>query len=78
MTLSQEDGQLYYKLWLPLLDSVNKKYRIISKMKSMAMAKSLDPADVKEVAYQLWYDVTIIDDYLKENEDFPEEHKEII
>ena len=27
MTLSQEDGQLYYKLWLPLLDYVNKKYR---------------------------------------------------
>ena len=23
MTLSKEDGQLYYKLWLPLLDYVN-------------------------------------------------------
>lgn len=78
MTLTQEDGQLYYKLWLPLLDFVNKKYRINSKMKSIAMAKSLDPVDVKEVADKLWSDVTIIDDYMKENEDLPEDHKEII
>ena len=33
---------------------------------------------VGEVANKLWSDVTIIDDYLKENEDIPEEHKEII
>ena len=78
MTLSQEDGQLYYKLWLPLLDYVNKKYRINSKMKSIATAKSLNPADVKEVANKLWSEVTVIDDYLKENEDLSEEHKEIV
>ena len=53
MNLSQEDGQLYYKLWLPLLDFVNKKYGINSKMKSIATAKNLDPADVKEVANKL-------------------------
>ena len=78
MTLSHEDGQLYYKLWLPLLDYVNKKYRINSKMKSIATAKSLNPADVKEVANKLWSEVTIIDDYLKENEGLSEEHKEIV
>ena len=78
MTLSQEDGQLYYKLWLPLLDFVNKEYLINSKLKSIATAKSLNPAEVKEVANKLWSDVTIIDEYLKENEDLPEEHKEIV
>ena len=50
MTLSQEDGQLYYKLWLPLLDYVNKKYRVNRKLKSIATAKELDPAEVKKVA----------------------------
>ena len=35
MTLSQEDGELYYKLWLPLLDYVNKKYRVNRKLKSI-------------------------------------------
>ena len=66
MTLSQEDGQLYYKLWLPLLDYVNKKYRVNRKLKSIATAKALDPAEVKKVADKLWSDVAIIDDYLKE------------
>lgn len=32
MTLSREDGQLYYKLWLPLLDYVNKKYRVTGRL----------------------------------------------
>ena len=78
MTLSQEDGQLYYKLWMPLLDYVNKKYRVNRKLKSMATAKSLDPVEVKKVANRLWDDVTIIDDYLRENEKLPEDHKEIV
>ena len=78
MTLSQEDGQLYYKLWLPLLDFVNKKYRINNKMKSIATAKNLNPKDVKEVANKLWSDVTIIDDYLNEKADLTDDHREII
>ena len=53
MTLSQEDGQLYYRLWLPLLDFVNRKHRVIPKLKSIAMAKELDPAAMKEVANKL-------------------------
>ena len=78
MTLSQEDGQLYYRLWLPLLDYVNRKYRVNRKLKSIATAKELDLADVKEAANKMWSDVTIIDDYLKETPDLPDEHREII
>ena len=78
MTLSREDGQLYYKLWLPMLDFVNRKYRINRKLKSIATAKELDPAEVKKIANKLWSDVTIIDDYLNENPDLPDDHKEII
>ena len=78
MTLSPEDGQLYYGLWFPLLDFVNRKYRVSRRLKSIATAKSLNLADVKEVTNKLWSDVTIIDDYLKENEDLPEEHREIV
>ncbi len=78
MTLSQEDGQLYYKLWLPLLDFVNGKYHVNRKLKNIATAKELDPAEVKKVANKLWSDVTIIEDYLKECIDLSEEHKEIV
>ena len=78
MTLSQEDGQLYYKLWLPLLDFVNRKYRVSRKLKSIATAKELDPTEIKKVANRLWSDVTIIDDYLKERGDLPEEYRKLI
>ena len=78
MTLSLEDGQLYYRLWRPLLDFVNEKHRVNSKLKNIATAKGVEPADVKEVANKLWDDVSIIDDYLKQSTDLSEEHKEII
>lgn len=77
-TLTQEDGQLFYKLWFPLLDFVNKKYQINKRLKSMATAKSLDPKEVKEVANRLWDNVQVIDAYLDENEQLPEEHRAII
>ncbi len=80
MILSPEDGQLYYELWLPLLDYVNGKYRVSSKLNNIATAKELDPTEVKKVANKLWSDVAIIDEYLdmKECADMTEEHKEII
>jgi hypothetical protein len=61
-----------------MLDFVNRKYRINRKLKSIATAKELDPADVKKIANKLWSDVTIIDDYLTENPDLPDDHREII
>jgi hypothetical protein len=54
MTLSTEDGQLYYKLWLPLLDYVNEKYKVNEKLTKIAEAKSLNPNEVKAVADRLW------------------------
>lgn len=78
MTLSPEDGQLFYRLWLPLLDYVNERHHVCPDLKNMASAQSLNPADVKKVADRLWSDTAIIDDYLKENGGLPEEHREII
>ena len=66
MKLSEEDGKLYYKLWLPLLDYVNKKYGIRKDVKEMANAASLNPEDVKAVANKMYGDVTVIDEYLTE------------
>lgn len=67
MTLSQEDGKLFYKLWLPLLDYVNSKCNI-NDLRNIAVAKELDPQKVKEVANYLWSNVDIIDEYLNDNE----------
>lgn len=79
MKLSKEDGQLFYKLWLPLLDYVNRKYRINRGMKKMGGEKKLDSAAAKQIADRLWDDVSVIDEYLAEYaDDMPEDHKNII
>lgn len=79
MTLSKEDGHLYYELWFPLLNYVNEKYGINPKLKKMANAKKLNPNDVKEIADKLWDDVSIIDEYLELYSGYlPEGHKDII
>lgn len=78
MTLSTEDGQLYYKLWLPLLDYVNEKYKVNEKLAKIAEAKHLNPNEVKAVADKLWDNVTVIDDYLSGRDDMPQGHKAIV
>lgn len=78
MTLSTEDGQLYYKLWRPLLDYVNEKYKVNEKLVNIAEAKNMNPNEIKVVADKLWDDVTVIDDYLSSRGDMPQEHKAIV
>jgi phage gp36-like protein len=68
MTLTEEDGRLFYELWFPLLDYVNKKKKVNKGLKDMAHAKELDPMDVREIADVLWDDVAIIDEYLMKRE----------
>lgn len=62
MKLSDKDGQLFYELWLPLLNYVNKKYKVNKKLKNIVGAKSLEPAEVKKIANKLWDNVEIIDE----------------
>lgn len=79
MTLSKEDGELYYKLWLPLLDYVNQKYGINTGIKQMTGPEKVNPSDVKEIADKLWNDVSVIDEYLAEHAaGITGEHREII
>lgn len=78
MTLSREDGELFYKLWFPLLDFVNQKYHVSSHLDCIATAKVLDPLKVKRVANQLWEEVEIIDLYLEKNPEISENDRAII
>ena len=78
MTLSKEDGQLYYKLWLPLLNYVNQKYKVRKEMGEMASASNLNPEDVKAVANRMYEDLTVIDEYLSLHSELSEEHQKII
>ena len=78
LTLSNEDGQLFYELWKPLLDFVNKKYRVTNKLQNIAEGRGLDPTEVMKIADKLWSNVEVIDEYVQDNTNLPEEHQEII
>lgn len=78
MMLSKEDGQLYYELLFPLLDYVNKKYRVRRKIKKMENVPSMALGDIKAVANRLYENVTVIDEYLSAHDEIPEENKKII
>lgn len=78
MILSEKDGELFYELWLPLLDYCNQNYGGKKNVKKMSEEKELDPQEVKVAADMVWEDVSIIDEYLKCHKDMPDEHQKII
>lgn len=78
MTLSKEDGKLFYALWLPLLDFVNEKYEVRKEIGKMEGAGNLNLEDVKAVSDKLCDEISVIDEYLQKHKEFPEEHKSII
>ena len=78
MRLSEEDGKHFYDLWLPLLDYVNEKRGVNSKLRDIRLADYLDPNETKEVADVLWTNIGLIDEYLSEIEDMSDRDKELI
>lgn len=75
--LSREDAELFYKLFFPLLDFVNKKFKINSEIGDIYFGKRIDFRNAKEIADRLWKNTALIDEYLSKN-DLSEEHKNIV
>ena len=76
--LSDEDADLFYKLWLPLLDYVNAR-NSINNMPPGKPKEERDTEKVKQVVDALWADVSVIDEYLaSESTVLPPEHQSII
>ena len=76
MKLSADNAKLFYQLWLPLLNYVNRNYHILVNEIDFTKGK-IDLQDAAEVSHFLRERTWIIDDYLNEA-DLPEEHKEIL
>ena len=75
-TLSESDGNLFYKLFLPMLDYVNDRFQIVSGLHDIAGAKSLELSKVKKIADRIWQDTELIDEYAA-NRELPGDHKEM-
>lgn len=78
MKLSDENGKRFYDLWLPLLDYVNGKRGVNSKLRDIGLDDHLDPNEVKEVSDALWADVNLIDEYLSCVRDLSDDDRELI
>ena len=66
MTLEKQDAELFYQLWFPLLDFVNKKYKICPQIKEINQGQGIAPSDAKAIANYLWSHTEVLREYLAE------------
>lgn len=77
--LCKSAADLYYKLYLALLDYTNKKQGICKKLKKIYKQEGLDAKELKPINDYLWEHKEIIDEFVKKNDcNFNEEELEII
>lgn len=77
MTLEKQDAELFYQLWFPLLDFVNKKYKICPQIKEINQSQGIAPSDAKAIANYLWSHTEMLREYLAEAQ-LPEEQAQIV
>lgn len=76
--LPEEDGALFYRLFLPLLNYVNEKLHI-NELRDIDKQDSLNPEKVKEIANVLWDDTSLIDEYIElRKTELPKEHQAVL
>lgn len=65
MTLTPTDAELYYRLWVSLLDFVNETLSVVPAQGKLQGAEHIDPWNAKKIADTLWDNVRMIDGYLR-------------
>ena len=77
--LSEEDVNLFFKLWFRLLYSVNEKHKIVPPFKLPVYRKGADGRTLIKVKDKLWENPEWIGDFVREEgKDLTEEEKEIL
>ena len=77
MRLEQSDAELFYRLWIPLLDFVNSKYHVCPETETIDQRQGVDARDAKAIADYLWSHTGVIEEYLAVAE-LPNEHAQIV
>ena len=69
MKISRDDAQLFFELFLPLLDFTNKKFNVFpcneTFQENFEKSKGIDIKNALSVANTLWTNDYLIDEYLK-------------
>lgn len=77
MRLEQSDAALFYQLWFPLLDFVNRKYHVCPETEMIDQRQGVDVCDAKAIADYLWSHTEVIEEYLAVAE-LPNEYAQIV
>ena len=77
MRLEQSEAELFYQLWIPLLDFVNRKYHVCPETEKIDPSQGVDPRDAKTIADYLWSHTEVIEEYLAAAK-LPNEHAQIV
>ena len=64
MRLERSDAELFYQLWFPLLDFVNRKYHVCSETEVIDQEQGVDAHDAKAIADYLWSHSAVLEEYL--------------
>ena len=77
MRLEQSDAALFYQLWFPLLDFVNRKYHVCPETGTIDQLHGVDARDAKAIADYLWSHTGVVEEYLVVAE-LPNEYAQIV
>lgn len=77
MRLEESDAKLFYQLWFPLLDFVNRKYHVCPETETIDQRQGVDARDAKAIADYLWSHTDVIEEYLAVAE-LPNEYAQIV
>lgn len=64
MVLTDKEAEQFYDLWIPLLDFVNQKYKLVKELYGMTSPKGLPLKSVALIASKLWKDRDVIDEFV--------------
>ena len=77
MKLEQSDAELFYQLWFPLLDFVNRKHHVCPETETIDQRQGVDTRNAKKIADYLWSHIEVIEKYLAAAE-LPNEYAQIV
>ena len=76
--LTDEESKLFYKLWMSLLNYVNRKYKIDPELGRLETPANLDIKRLIPIREKLWENVSVIDEYVQTDNNLAEGEKEIL
>ena len=77
MRLEQSDAELFYRLWIPLLNFANSKYHVCPETETLDPKQGVDVNDAKAIADYLWSHAGVIEEYLAVAA-LPDEYAQIV